>query len=710
MRPSPSQSSANILIISDKPESAGNLQSELVKLDFPIEVTSILPVQEALGRLKDDCLLPDLVLLNIEEPDKGGFELLAKLRADPMFRQIPVIVVTSSRISSKDVQAGIMLGAEDYVASPVEWRELSARIQAKLRVKQAQEALYSSKPAESELSRLVEDEGDLFNEAELAHDLLGNSLKALGAGNGHLLIFHTDGAVTHHLYKPVDISPWTKTDLKQALQNAGCVVAAITSRRGQIVEDASNLKRWVPLPNDPTQSVLVVPLAGKREVLGVIVLTQDYKDFFKYEHVQVLQAIANQAALALENAFLFNIERKRVNELVALHQLIHRVNQFEHSAELIKILASLVKQYLNYPAVSTWLVEDAEHLTACSVAGEANAPRFSLMMIAPQEAASTGRSASFSGSMDERTGDRFGIGQPPNLSSLAVPIRWKNRIGGVLAIHSQHTSTFQESDRILLETICAQVGIVLERIELYETLEQEKKREINQLMAINQLQNEFIATASHDLKNPIFAVLGYSDLLERVGTLNDTQREFLAHIRHAGRLMQDLVINLLDIARIESGIDLQREPVNLVELLARVIQEMRPQAQAREIALSIHTDEGESLFTLGDAARLHQAFRNILDNSIKYTRPGGRVEVLVLADEGQAEVTFRDNGIGIPAEALPHIFERFYRVHTDLTRDIDGNGLGLAAVKSIIEHHGGNISVESVEGEGSSFQVKLKRH
>jgi two-component system phosphate regulon sensor histidine kinase PhoR len=312
--------------------------------------------------------------------------------------------------------------------------------------------------------------------------------------------------------------------------------------------------------------------------------------------------------------------------------------------------------------------------------------------------------------MDERTGERFGIGQPPSLSTLAVPLRWKERIGGVLAIHSQQPSTFLESDRILLETICAQVGIVLERIELYETLEQEKKREVNQLRAINQMQNEFIATASHDLKNPIFAVLGYSDLLERVGPLNDMQHEFLTHIRHAGRLMQDLVINMLDIARIESGIDLQRDPVNLADLLGRVVQDVRAQADARRLALSLDLPGGENIHVLGDTARLHQAFHNILDNALKYTQPGGSVVVELQAEEEQVVVTFRDTGMGISAEALPRIFEKFYRVHSDLTRDIDGNGLGLAAVKSIIEHHGGVVTAESVEGKGSSFMVRLHRN
>lgn len=553
MTAQPPPSPTWILMLSDNSLSASKLEAELIGLDFPSEISSYRDLEEAHQAIEASASNPDLVLLEISKPDKGGFQILTALREALLPGSVPFLVVSSTRISSQDVHAGLNLGAEDLVTSPVDWRDVAVRIQAKVRVKKAGEALRSHTFPASDLSELV----------------------------------------TSH-------------------------------------------------------------------------------------------------------------------ELVALHQLILHINQYLEATSLLADLALLVKQYLNYPAVTTWWVDEGRNLSLVKLAGEENAPRASLLEIAPAEAAKTSRVASFSGSVDERSGDRFGHGDPPLFSSMAVPLSWSSRVGGILAVHSPQTSCFQESDRILLETISAQAGIVLERIELFRAVERDRQREANHFLKLSQLQSDFIATASHDLKNPIFAVLGYADLLERVGSLNDTQREFLTHIRHAGHAMQNLVINMLDLARLEIGAELQETQVNLAEMIGKLVEEFQPRKNEKQLAI-IYQPSPEPVSILADPGRLHQAFRNLIDNAVKFTPQGGTIYIGTQAGPDQVTIDFRDTGIGIPADELPHIFEKFFRVHTAATQDIDGNGLGLAVVRSIVESHGGEISVESTEGEGSCFRVRLKR-
>jgi signal transduction histidine kinase len=230
--------------------------------------------------------------------------------------------------------------------------------------------------------------------------------------------------------------------------------------------------------------------------------------------------------------------------------------------------------------------------------------------------------------------------------------------------------------------------------------------DVSHFKALDHLKNEYLATASHDLKNPIFAVLGYSDLLGKAGPLSPMQVDFVGRIRNSAIQMQDLVLNLLEIARMEMGTKLRLEKVDLNEVLANVVEEFRPQADAKQHTLQVELDR-VPVQVNGDKIRLQQVARNLLGNAIKYTPNGGRITISSQVENLQAWVRFEDTGFGIPEESMPHLFEKFYRVRDDQTQDIEGNGLGLAIVKSIVEQHDGKVQVESVYGKGSCFSIQL---
>ncbi|HAX68728.1 MAG TPA: hypothetical protein DCY14_03895, partial [Anaerolineae bacterium] len=237
-------------------------------------------------------------------------------------------------------------------------------------------------------------------------------------------------------------------------------------------------------------------------------------------------------------------------------------------------------------------------------------------------------------------------------------------------------------------------------VRLYENVTQEQKR-------LEKVKNEFIATASHDLKNPIMSISGYSDLLSKAGPLNQQQQDFVGYIQSSARNMLELVQNMLQLTEIDlQQMQERREALDAVELLEAVVNESQILAKEKGQTLEISNTKG-SVQVEGDSLQVRQVYRNLIGNAIKYTPEGGKVSVSSHTQDGNLIIQIRDTGYGIPAADLPFIFDRFYRVRSGKASEIEGNGLGLAIVKSVIEKHGGQVRVESEVGTGTRFEVSL---
>jgi PAS domain S-box-containing protein len=246
-------------------------------------------------------------------------------------------------------------------------------------------------------------------------------------------------------------------------------------------------------------------------------------------------------------------------------------------------------------------------------------------------------------------------------------------------------------------------------------------RDITLLKELEQMKNEFVSTVSHDLKNPIGAMMMAADLLPRAGSLNDEQEDLRQRLLQTADYMKELVNDLLDLGRIQAGLGLDHQAVDLVEVVQEVIETLKPQAEAANHQLI--ADLTPAAAVMGDAGRLKQVVLNLVGNAIKYTPVGGRIHVAVslttgrelsgpadLAPVPDGHLTLlkvRDTGLGIPPLDRPHVFEKFYRVHSAETADISGTGLGLSIAQSIVEAHHGRIWVESKEGQGSTFTFYL---
>ena len=226
---------------------------------------------------------------------------------------------------------------------------------------------------------------------------------------------------------------------------------------------------------------------------------------------------------------------------------------------------------------------------------------------------------------------------------------------------------------------------------------------------LEQTKNDFISTVSHDLKNPITRFLLSAQLLDRFGPLNEKQVEIRKRLIDTANYMDLLVSDLLDLSKIEAGLRLTVAQFDLVAMSGRVLENSRPEAEAKTIALL--TQIPPTLPIVGDEARLEQVLHNLLGNGLKYTPAGGQVILtIVLTPDEQVLISVRDTGLGIPAGDLPHIFEKFYRVRNQATKNIAGTGLGLAIVKRIVQAHNGQITVDSQEGQGSTFRVVMPQN
>jgi heavy metal sensor kinase len=215
----------------------------------------------------------------------------------------------------------------------------------------------------------------------------------------------------------------------------------------------------------------------------------------------------------------------------------------------------------------------------------------------------------------------------------------------------------------------------------------------------------FTADASHELRTPLTVLRGELEAIAQRPRLDGGLRETVGSSLEETERLTRIVESLLAISRLDAGeAQMERVRFDLAELAATTTEQMRLLAEDKRIILECRTNGQVEI--IGDRARLKQVIVNLVDNAIKYTPEGGAVGVVVSAENGRAVMLVEDNGVGVPADALPHLFERFYRVDKARSRQMGGVGLGLAIVKSIVAAHGGQINVESAEGKGSRFIVE----
>lgn len=244
------------------------------------------------------------------------------------------------------------------------------------------------------------------------------------------------------------------------------------------------------------------------------------------------------------------------------------------------------------------------------------------------------------------------------------------------------------------------------RLKEQSTAEQMRARKTEET---NRRKRQLVSALAHDIKNPLGLITGYTELLlERLRNMPEACEDFqfLCQIQTGAQRISKLVGGFLDTAKLEAGYNVIRTPVNLNRLIREIGQQQILALQMKRLDLSLSLDD-RLPDILGDEAQLGRVLWNLIDNAVKFTPPGGKIGVTSGMERDQVVVEVKDTGIGIPEEELPYLFSEFGRLRG--SRRIEGTGLGLFIVKTIVEAHGGKVSAKSKEGQGTAFSLRFSR-
>lgn len=272
-------------------------------------------------------------------------------------------------------------------------------------------------------------------------------------------------------------------------------------------------------------------------------------------------------------------------------------------------------------------------------------------------------------------------------SLLGVPLITKDKVIGVLEAINKRSGEFTPEDQEVLVALGSQAAVAIENARLFH-------------------QSDLISELVHELRTPLAALKAASHLLSRPETTPQQRSALVQTIQREINRLSEMATTFLDVARLESGrLEFRRDEVDVASLLDECVQVVSSRAEERQQHLRLRL-VGELPLVRGDRDKLKQAVLNLLSNAIKYTPDGGAITVSASAEAGWARVCVSDTGLGIPAEHLPFIFEKFYRV-PDTLQTAQGSGLGLFIVKRIVEAHGGRVEVKSTVGEGTQMALWL---
>jgi signal transduction histidine kinase/ActR/RegA family two-component response regulator len=457
------------------------------------------------------------------------------------------------------------------------------------------------------------------------------------------------------------------------------------------------------------RAACAVPLLVNDEVVGVFGIGDRAGRRFGSGEIGLLRAFADQAGLALENARRFEreqqaretAERDRARSRLVAEASAVLARSLDDEAALGELARLVV------PALADWCFVDL-------LAEQGERRRLAVAHADPAQAGLARRFREHglpdptevlrSGSPRLDAEPAGGDAETSRLlreagliSIMTVPLLVRGRTLGALTLATAGSGRrYGADDLAVAEEMARRAGLAVETARLYRDAQ-----------AANRLKDEFLAIVSHELRTPLNAIMGWASLL-RTGRLDPARSaQALDTIERNVKTQAQIVADLLDVSRIITGkLALEIQPVDLVPVVEAALDVIRPPAAGKQIVLDARLEPVDPVS--GDPQRLQQVVWNLLANSVKFTPPGGRVEV-TLARVGQAaRIQVRDTGQGIAPDFLPHVFDRFRQADASTTRRHGGLGLGLAIVRHLVELHGGLVEAESEgHGRGATFTVTL---
>ena len=291
------------------------------------------------------------------------------------------------------------------------------------------------------------------------------------------------------------------------------------------------------------------------------------------------------------------------------------------------------------------------------------------------------------------------------VSYLGVPLIVKENVLGVLVLLTREEHDFPSDEIDFVSTLAGQTAMAIYNADLYR----QTRIQASELSKANRAISDFTAMIAHDLRSPLISVIGVREMLKDglFGVVNEEQKKWLGRVMENGRQLVDMIGDFLDVSKLESGrISLTLEDVDLEKLLSAAFDSHFLLAQNKQIVLRKNMTPPTRLIR-ADARRLEQVINNLLSNALKFTPAGGEIQLSSAGDDANATVWIRDTGIGIAADEIGYLFEKYKQTTSGKTSEQKGTGLGLVICKMIVEAHGGRIWVESAEGKGTTFAFTL---
>lgn len=479
--------------------------------------------------------------------------------------------------------------------------------------------------------------------------------------------------------------------------------------------DGANPVQGIPI-GDLTRSWLGVPLVAGDEMVGVMAV-QDYQpNAFGEDHKRFLSTIASEVAIAIDNARLYQETQQRLRELSVLFDTSAALSVTLDLSVVLDVIASQVVSILGADgcSISRWDREQNTLVTMLDYSLEgadwepdAKGNAYPLAEYpASQQVLTTRQPLAIRASDPEADPAELRLMTAQGARFLLmVPMVVRDEAVGLLEpVLIQEDREFTTTDIGLVQTIANQAAAALENARLYEGVRE-----------ADRAKSEFVDFVAHELKQPMTSIQGYAKMLSMgiSGEMTPMQRQFVQVITSNVDRMGKLVNDLLEISRLEAGrTTLRLAPVQFQEVVDETVTNIRTEIEARQHTLEVNVPD-DLPPVLGDRERLVQILTNLLSNAYKYTPNGGTIRITV---DGRSEpdtppnqllVTVSDTGIGMSPQELAHLEEKFFRSDHPLVREQPGTGLGVSITRRLVSLHGGELSVESEVGKGSTFRFTV---
>lgn len=457
------------------------------------------------------------------------------------------------------------------------------------------------------------------------------------------------------------------------------------------------------------KSLLIVPLRTSAEVIGSIGFGSARLSAYNQPDLWLAQLLSFHIAMALRHTAMFDNAQKRLSQIELVNRIAGRLTSTLDLDKMLEFAAEAMQKNFAYFDVTIFMI-DKETKDLVLVAHSGNyvdfLPHGYRQKTGHGIVGWVGKYGEKILANDVSTESRYLAFAYHNTNSeLALPIKVGTEVVGVLNIEDTKLHAFDETDVMVLGTLCDQLGSAIHNATLYNEIKESNKK----LLELDKLKSDFVGIVSHDFRTPLSSIMlaAKSLIKKEIIATNQHFKEYLGIIIDQATKLSQLAEDTLTITKMESGqLSYYFKLVN-IETLVKEAVSMVKFSNRHQLQYNIELDAS---FVKGDQSKLRQVLLNLVSNAVKYSPRGGMIEISVV-NHGSDEIllSVKDNGIGIPENQLERLFQKFSRVDSAEVSNIKGSGLGLWISREIIKAHGGKIWVESEVGVGSSFMFTLKK-